>query len=158
MQINMPRFEPGKEVRVVRNIRNDGSFRDRDKGDLLVTAGSTGIVRSCGYFLQTQLIYQVYIEAENKVVGVRDSEVIDATLPWVPCLFRSLDKAKLTCSLVMFGRPLASKGDVIEVYRAHRNLDDGSVNYEVKFGDHTIRLDNWTPQPYHCRIQLNGSK
>ncbi|UYI49895.1 nitrogen fixation protein NifZ [Vibrio natriegens] len=141
MQINMPRFEPGKEVRVVRNIRNDGSFQDRDKGELLVTAGSTGIVRSCGYFLQTQLIYQVYIEAENKVVGVRDSEVIDATLPWVPCLFRSLDKAKLTCSLVMFGKPLASKGDVIEVHRAHRNLDDGSVNYEVKFGDHTIRLD-----------------
>nr|WP_321273876.1 nitrogen fixation protein NifZ [uncultured Vibrio sp.] len=141
MQMNMPRFEPGTEVRVVRNIRNDGSFRDRNKGDLLVTAGSTGIVRSCGYFLQTQLIYQVFIEAENKVVGVRDNEVIDAALPWVPCLFRSLDKAKLTCSLVMFGKSLASKGDVIEVHRVYRNLEDGSVDYEVKFGDHIIRLD-----------------
>lgn len=141
MQAEIPRFESGDEVRVVRNIRNDGSFQDRDKGDLLVEAGSVGIVRSYGYFLQTQLIYQIFIAAENKVVGVRDSEVIDAKLPWVPCLFRSLDKAKLTCSLVMFGEPLASKGDVIEVHRAYRNLDDGTVNYEVKFGEHTITLD-----------------
>ncbi|MFN1549271.1 nitrogen fixation protein NifZ [Vibrio natriegens] len=141
MQAEIPRFESGDEVRVVRNIRNDGSFQDSDKGDLLVEAGSVGIVRSYGYFLQTQLIYQIFIAAENKVVGVRDSEVIDATLPWVPCLFRSLDKAKLTCSLVMFGEPLASKGDVIEVHRAYRNLDDGTVNYEVKFGEHTITLD-----------------
>ncbi|AEX24171.1 nitrogen fixation protein NifZ [Vibrio sp. EJY3] len=141
MQAEIPRFESGDEVRVVRNIRNDGSFQDSDKGDLLVEAGSVGIVRSYGYFLQTQLIYQIFIAAENKVVGVRDSEVIDATLPWVPCLFRSLDKAKLTCSLVMFGEPLASKGDVIEVHRVYRNLDDGTVNYEVKFGEHTITLD-----------------
>lgn len=141
MQSEIARFEPGDEVRVVRNIRNDGSFQDLDKGELLVKAGSTGVVRSCGYFLQTQLIYQVYIVAENKVVGVRESEVIDAGLPWVPCLFRSLDKAKLTCSLVMFGKPLAAKGDIIQVHRAYRNLDDGTVNYEVKFGEHTITLD-----------------
>ncbi|MCG3724274.1 nitrogen fixation protein NifZ [Vibrio cincinnatiensis] len=141
MLINRPRFEPGYKVRVIRNIRNDGSFQDRDKGELLVTSGSIGIVRSYGDFLQSQRIYQVFIEAENKVVGVRESEVIDAALPWVPCLFRSQDKAKLTCSLTMFGKPLASKGDVIDVHRAYRNLDDGSVNYDVKFGEHIIRLE-----------------
>lgn len=50
MQAEIPRFESGDAVRVVRNIRNDGSFQDRDKGDLLVEAGSVGIVRSYGYF------------------------------------------------------------------------------------------------------------
>ena len=121
--------------------KTESSWDDILAGAPIVEAGSVGIVRSYGSFLQTPLIYQIFIAAENKVVGVRDSEVIDATLPWVPCLFRSLDKAKLTCSLVMFGEPLASKGDVIEVHRAYRNLDDGTVNYEVKFGEHTITID-----------------
>ena len=141
------RFAPGSEVRIVRNIRNDGSFQDFAKGDLLVEAGSVGIVRSYGYFLQTQVIYQVFIPTQNRVIGVRDSEVIDAALAWVPCLFRSLDKAKLTCSLRMFGEPLANKGDVIEVHRVYRDLEDGTVSFEVKFGAHLVKLDSTRLEP-----------
>ncbi len=141
------RFAPGSEVRIVRNIRNDGSFHQLEKGELLVEAGSIGIVRTYGYFLQTQIIYQVFIPEHNRVVGVRDSEVIDATLDWVPCLFRSMDKAKLTCSLKMFGEPLASKGDVIEVHRVYRDLEDGTLSYEVMFGEHMVKLDSTRLEP-----------
>lgn len=141
------RFAPGSEVRIVRNIRNDGSFQQLEKGDLLVEAGSVGIVRTYGYFLQTQIIYQVFIPEQNRVVGVRDSEVIDATLEWVPCHFRSMDQAKLTCSLRMFGKPLATKGDVIEVHRVYRDLEDGSLSYEIKFGEHLVKLDSTRLEP-----------
>ncbi|MDB1124151.1 nitrogen fixation protein NifZ [Vibrio algarum] len=54
------RFSAGDEVRVVRNIRNDGSFSGLDKGDLLVEQGEIGEVRSSGYFLQDQVVYQVF--------------------------------------------------------------------------------------------------
>ncbi len=81
------------------------------------------------------------------MVGVRDSEVIDATLAWVPCLFRSMDKARLTCSLKMFGKPLASKGDVIEVHRVFRDLQDGSLSYQVQFGEHLVKLDSTRLEP-----------
>jgi len=141
------RFAPGSEVRIVRNIRNDGSFHNLEKGALLVEAGSVGIVRTYGYFLQTQIIYQVFIPEQNRVVGVRDSEVIDSTLDWIPCLFRSMDQARLTCSLKMFGEPLASKGDVIEVHRVYRDLGDGSLSYEVKFGEHLVKLDSTRLEP-----------
>jgi len=141
------RFAPGSEVRIVRNIRNDGSFHNLEKGELLVEAGSVGIVRTYGYFLQTQIIYQVFIPEYNRVVGVRDSEVIDAKLAWVPCNFRSMDKAKLARSLRMFGEPLASKGDVIEVYRVYRDLEDGTLSYEVQFGEHFVKLDSTILEP-----------
>ncbi|MDW6003983.1 nitrogen fixation protein NifZ [Vibrio mangrovi] len=143
----MEKFAPGSEVRVIRSIRNDGSIHDLEKGELLIPAGTIGIVRSYGYFLQTQLIYQVFIPQLNRVIGVRDSEVIDATLAWVPCLFRSQDKAKLKYSLQMFDKRLANKGDVIEVYRVHRNLKDGSLAYEIKFGPHYVRLDASVLEP-----------
>ena len=136
------RFEMGDLVRVVRNVRNDGTFAGFDKGDLLVEAGQCGEVRSYGYFLQTQVIFQVFFPEVNRVVGVRDNEVIDAALPWIPCQFHSLDKARLTRSLSMQGELVASKGDVIEVQRALRNLDNGQMQYEVAIGAHTVRLDS----------------
>jgi nitrogen fixation protein NifZ len=146
-KIRMKKFAPGSEVRVVRSVRNDGSIHDLKKGELLISAGTVGIVRSYGYFLQTQLIYQVFIPEINRVIGVRETEVIDAALDWVPCLFRSLDKAKLKRSLQMSGKRLANRGDIIEVYRVYRNLEDGSLAYEVKFGTDHVRLDASVLEP-----------
>ncbi len=137
------RFHCGHQVRVVRNIRNDGSFTQLDKGALLIDAGATGIVHSSGYFLQDQVIYQVYFPKSNRVVGVRDTEVIDATLPWVPCLFRSLDKARLRVALKMFEDIIARKGDVVEVQRVERNLESGALNYEILVGsEHLVTVNS----------------
>jgi nitrogen fixation protein NifZ len=136
------RFEAGEEVRVVRNIRNDGSFKLVDKGELLVKAGSLGIVRTYGYFLQDQIIFQVYFPDINEVVGIRDTELIKSHLEWVPCLFRSMDMAALRVSLSMQQKIIASKGDLVEVYRVHRNLDDGTIEYEIKLKDLIFRLDS----------------
>jgi nitrogen fixation protein NifZ len=138
------RFYSGSKVRVVRNIRNDGSFKTCDKGDLLVAAGEVGIVRSFGYFLQDQVIYQVYFPEIELVVGVRDSEVIDHSLDWVPCLFRSLDLAQLTVSLKMRGEMVAKSGEIVEVKRVHRDLKTGKLEYLLELNSERIWLDSKT--------------
>ncbi|RQW62107.1 nitrogen fixation protein NifZ [Vibrio viridaestus] len=126
------RFDAGEEVRVIRNIRNDGSFPGVEKGELLVEAGSVGIVRTYGFFLQTQIIFQVYFSNVNRVVGVRDQELIAANVPWVPRYFNSLDKAKLNRSLAMNGEVIAEKGQLVEIQRSLRDLESGVLKYEVE--------------------------
>ena len=46
-------------MRLIRNVRNDGTFPGMDVGKLLVRRGSVGYVRDVGTFLQDQLIYSV---------------------------------------------------------------------------------------------------
>lgn len=135
------RFSTGDQVRVVRNIRNDGSFSGLEKGDLLVEQGELGEVRSSGYFLQDQVIYQVFFLKSNRVVGVRETEVIDPTLAWVPCLFRSLDKARLTLALKVKQSIIAVKGDVVEVQRVYRDMDNGRLEYEISVANYLIKVD-----------------
>ena len=87
---------PRKRSRIVRIIRNDGS---QDFAvDLLVEAGSVGIVRSYDILQNRQILSGIYSNAKS----VTEYEIakIDAELVWVPASFRSLDKAKLTCSYV----------------------------------------------------------
>ncbi len=140
MDVFNARFLSGHEVRIVRNIRNDGSFIDCDKGALLVEQGSVGIVRSSGYFLQDQIIYQVFFPEINRVIGVRDTEVIDATLDWVPCEFHSLDKAQLTLSLKMKDEIIAKKGDIVEVQRVYRDLHNGALEYEIEVEKYLFKV------------------
>ncbi|PWI33871.1 nitrogen fixation protein NifZ [Vibrio albus] len=142
MDVFNARFPTGSEVRVVRNVRNDGSFSGKEKGDLLIEAGETGIVRSSGYFLQNQVIYEVFFPERNRIIGVRDTEVIDASLEWIPCLFRSLDKAYLTLALKMKGEIIAVKGDIVEVQRVYRDLETGKLDYEIEVAGHLVKLDS----------------
>lgn len=142
MDVFDARFVTGSEVRVTRNIRNDGSFTGLEKGDLLVGQGEVGEVRSSGYFLQDQVIYQVFFPVSNRIIGVRDTEVIDAKLDWIPCLFRSLDKARLTLALKMKETIIAVKGDIVEVQRVYRDLESGRLDYEIKVADYLFRVDS----------------
>ena len=65
-----PRFEYGDEVRVTRNVRNDGTFPGAEVGELLIRRGSTGFVRDVGTFLQDQIVYSVlFIEADRPIHG-----------------------------------------------------------------------------------------
>ncbi len=60
-----PVYDYGDEVRVIRNLRNDGSFPGKDKGDLLIRRGQVGHVRNMGTFLQDQIIYTVHFVEET---------------------------------------------------------------------------------------------
>lgn len=127
-----PEYEFGDEVRVLRNVRNDGTFPGVPTGTLLIRRGSVGVVRDIGTFLQDQIIYTVHFLDQDKMVGCRGEELQPADAPWVPSLFENRDKVAARLPLGSAGRVLVEQGEVGEVTRVLRDLDKG-VQYHVHF-------------------------
>lgn len=134
-----PQFECGDEVRVIRNVRNDGTFPGKPTGTLLVRRGSTGFVRDIGTFLQDQIIYTIHFLAEDRVVGCREEELIPADADWTPSRFESRDRVATLIPLGIQGRVLVQKGEVGEVIRVLRD-HAGGVAYHVHFTDRNTLL------------------
>lgn len=76
-----PTFNFSEAVRVVRAIRNDGTYAGLPSGALLVRRGSIGYVRDWGIFLQDQVIYQVHFPESDRIVGCREQELIAGDRP-----------------------------------------------------------------------------
>lgn len=130
-------FDYGHEVRVIRNIRNDGTYPGEKTGNLLVRRGSVGYVRSRGTFLQDQVIYEVHFVDEGKLVGCREEELIDAGDEWVPSRFEFREKVRAVRRLGANGRVIAEIGDIGEVIKVLRQ-DETGVAYHVRFPGHTL--------------------
>ena len=80
----VPAFDYGDAVRVIRNVRNDGTYPGTDTGQLLIRRGSVGYVRNMGVFLQDQIIYSVhFVDQGGITVGCREPELIRPGPPTV---------------------------------------------------------------------------
>lgn len=132
--MTLPQFEYGDEVRVVRNVRNDGTYPGMDTGTLLVRRGSVGVVNDVGTYLQDQLIYRVHFLDLGRTVGCREEELIPAAAPWVPSRFEFRDSVIATRSLAVGGEVVVAKGQLGSVMKVLRDLPQG-VQYHVHFGD-----------------------
>jgi len=128
----LPEFDYGEEVRVLRNVRNDGTYPGLETGKLLVRRGSVGYVRDLGTFLQDQIIYSVHFLAEDRLVGCREEELQRADAPWTPSRFESRDKVVTKIPLGIQGRVLVEQGEVGEVMRVLRDQPQGVI-YHVHF-------------------------
>ena len=140
-----PRFDYGDEVRVLRNVRNDGTYPGKDTGNLLVRRGSTGYVRDIGTFLQDQIIYTVHFLDEDRVVGCREEELQLADAPWTPSQFEFRDKVAARLTLGTGGRVLVEQGEVGEIVKVLRGTPTaervGEVAYHVHFpGRNTLQV------------------
>ena len=139
-----PRFDYGAEVRVIRNLRNDGTYPGIDTGVLLVRRGAIGVIRDVGTFLQDQVIYTVHFTDEDLIVGCRDRELISANAPWVPNQFEYGDKVKAKVLLGIAGEVVADVGDageVIKVIRDEAIIETyGTVAYHVRFPGRTLQV------------------
>ncbi len=71
----LPLFRIGQRVRLVKAIRNDGTYPFAAVGDFLVDAGAEGYVRKIGDFLQTIRIYEVNFFEEGVIFGCREAEL-----------------------------------------------------------------------------------
>jgi nitrogen fixation protein NifZ len=71
-------FRIGERVRLVKAIRNDGTYPHARVGDVLVEAGSEGYVRKIGDFLQTIRVYEVNFIEEGLTFGCREAELESA--------------------------------------------------------------------------------
>jgi nitrogen fixation protein NifZ len=135
-----PIFDYGDAVRVIRNIRNDGTYPSAGRGELLVRRGSVGYVRNLGVFLQDQIIYSVhFFELGGIIVGCREPELIAADAPWIPSRFEFLDKVIARVPLAVGGEVVVEAGGEGEVFKV---LPDRSeeVMYHVVFAGRTLRV------------------
>ena len=70
-----PRFVMGERVASRSVVRNDGTCTGHDIGDVLVTRGEVGYVRSVGTFLQQFYIYGVEWIDRGYRVGMKRREL-----------------------------------------------------------------------------------
>lgn len=127
-----PRFEYDDAVRVIRNVRNDGTFPGRETGELLIRRGSVGHVRDVGTFLQDQLIYTVHFLEDELMVGCREEELIPADAPWTPSRFEFRDKVRNRVPLGIQGEIIVEQDSPGEIIKVLRDAPEG-VAYHVFF-------------------------
>ncbi len=132
-----PKFEYGDAVRLIRNVRNDGTYPGEPTGRLLVRRGSIGYVRDVGTFLQDQLIYSVDFLDANRRVGCREQELQSADEPWIPNRFEFRDKVTPRIPLGMQGEVIASPGEEGEIEKIIRDEEKG-VFYHARFHGRTL--------------------
>ncbi|MGB0723714.1 MAG: nitrogen fixation protein NifZ [Gammaproteobacteria bacterium] len=135
----LPRYEYGDEVRVIRNVRNDGTYPGLDTGKLILRRGSVGFVRDVGTYLQDYLIYSVFFMEDDVLVGCREEELIPASDPWIPNRFEHRDKVRTTKALSANGEvvvPLDAEGEIEKVLRDA----PGGIAYHVRLNGRTFQV------------------
>ncbi|MFT3931114.1 MAG: nitrogen fixation protein NifZ [Spongiibacteraceae bacterium] len=128
----LPRFDYGDDVRVIRNVRNDGTFPGKEVGELLIRRGSVGNVHDVGTYLQDQIIYRVYFIEGGRMIGCREEELIPASDPWVDSIFEFRERVKTKVALSVGGEvvvPLGTVGTVLKILRDA----PGGPQYHVHF-------------------------
>lgn len=133
------RWDFGAPVRLTRNVRNDGTYPGLDTGAPLVRRGSIGYVVDVGTFLQDQIIYSINFLDEDKIVGCREEELIDADEPWTPSRFEFREKVQSAKGLSVGGEVLVKRGAVGEVIKVIRDAP-GGVAYHIHFDSLLGRL------------------
>lgn len=126
------RWDYGESVRLIRNVRNDGTYPGLEPGDPLVRRGSIGYVVDVGTFLQDQVIYSVNFLDEGKIVGCREEELIGSDDPWTPSRFEFREKVRSTKGLSVGGEVLVELGAIGEVIKVIRDAP-GCVAYHIHF-------------------------
>ncbi|MEW5837823.1 MAG: nitrogen fixation protein NifZ [Pseudomonadota bacterium] len=135
------RFDYGDGVRVIRNVRNDGTYPHMAVGDLLVRRGSVGHVTDIGSFLQDQIIYTVHFLDQGRKVGCREEELIGLDEPWTPSLFEAREKVRTRAHLAVDGEVRVPAGTVGEVLRVIRDQDGaGRVIYHMIFPGQVLQV------------------
>ncbi|WP_372882454.1 nitrogen fixation protein NifZ [Psychromonas sp.] len=125
------RFDYGDKVRVIRNIRNDGTFMGKNRGALLIRRGSLGYIKGVGKFLQDQVIYQVHFIEQGCTVGCRETELGDLDAPWIDRLYERGDNVIVQQSLGSAGKVVVAKGTVGQVLGIEN--DQLPLTYRVLF-------------------------
>lgn len=125
-------WDLGDAVRVIRNVRNDGTYPGLATGEPLIRRGSVGHVVDVGTFLQDQIIYSVHFLADDRIVGCREEELIAAADEWIFSVFEFRESVRSRIALRAGEDALLPAGSVGEILRVLRHAADG-VAYHVHF-------------------------
>lgn len=139
MQPPGARWDFGDSVRVIRNVRNDGTFCGSATGDLLIRRGSVGAIVDIGTFLQDQIIYSVHFLEADRIVGCREEELIGADESWIESVFEARERVRASRILVLGNDQRVPRGAVGEVLRVMRQdiqineSNEHAVIYHIHF-------------------------
>ncbi|WP_204378411.1 nitrogen fixation protein NifZ [Agaribacterium haliotis] len=140
----LPEYDFGDEVRLVKNVRNDGSYPGKRRGELLLKQGALGHVRDVGVFLQDQLIYQVHFFEQGKTVGCRAEELIAAGKPWLASIFEQRQRVISRLFIPDRSGRLYKKdihcGDEGWVVNVIRDVVNKRIHYLVDFSGRHLQL------------------
>ena len=125
------RWDLGDAVRVLRNVRNDGTYPGIDTGALLIRRGSVGHVVDVGTFLQDQIIYSVHFLDAGRIVGCREEELQGGDAPWLPSTFEVRERVRARQILALGDELRVPQWAVGEVLRVVREREE--VAYHVHF-------------------------
>lgn len=139
------RFDFGEAVRVIRNVRNDGTYPGMPVGELLIRRGSIGHVVEVGTFLQDQVIYTVHFLEQGRMVGCRTEELIPADAIWNPSRFEFRDKVLCRIDLGIQGQVVVGKGSEGEILNVLR--DSQPMQYYVRFPGRTLQVPESALEP-----------
>lgn len=145
----MPRFQLEQQVRVLRTVRNDGTFPGKEVGDKLVLRGAVGYVKDVGTYLQDQTIYAVHFFDDQVMVGCREEELQDAADPWNPSRFEFRDKVTPKIPLAIGGEVIAEPGVEAEILKVLRDAP-GGVAYHVRVPGRTLQVPETALAPYQA--------
>ena len=132
-----PIFDYGDKVRIMRNVRNDGTYPGKEIGEPLIRRGSVGHVQNIGTYLQDYTIYSVHFLEEDMLVGCKEDELQHEDDAWVDSLFEFREKVKSKISLSIKGEVIVNPGDQGEVLKVLRTHADG-VHYHIRFPGRTL--------------------
>ena len=128
-----PRWELGDTLRVIRNVRNDGTYPGMDTGAPLIRRGSVGHVVDVGTFLQDQIIYSIHFLDEGRIVGCREEELIGSEEEWLPSRYEFREKVALAVELPLGEDTVVPAGAIGEIIKVLRLEQRDSVAYHVHF-------------------------
>jgi nitrogen fixation protein NifZ len=72
----LPKFRFGQRVKLLKDIRNDGTFPFAPVGTVLMKTGEEGYVRQMGDFLQVIRVYEIEFINHGTVYGCREEELM----------------------------------------------------------------------------------
>jgi nitrogen fixation protein NifZ len=75
---DLPLFELGQRVRLIRDIRADGTYSFAKMGEIIAFIGEEGYVRHIGLFLQSIRVYDIDFIASGRLIGCREEELANA--------------------------------------------------------------------------------
>ena len=127
----MEQFLPGDAVRLLFDIKNDGTFYGVQRGTIMQPAGARGYV-AYRNDLADLTVYEVHFPESNTTMGCRDKELIPGDDPWSPPAFKKGDVVAARIDLTQNQAVLVPEGTVgqVSVIRFQKNI--GYI-YEVRF-------------------------
>lgn len=151
-----PQYEYGTEVRLTRNVRNDGTYPGEEVGALLVRRGEIGSIYDVGTYLQDQIIYRVHFLEAGCTVGCREEELIRADDPWVPNKYEFREKVLANRTLAVNGDVIADKDEQGEIEKIVK--DDTTVSYHVRFRGRVFQIPEAVLDPVVKQTESTSSE